>query len=163
VGAVLALVLSGPGCAGRDFADPGEDFGEFDPFVGPETHGYVVGHRSGDPAYQLHVFFRSAGEGVVFYDEGFLGHGFNPFAASGQPSNRVRIETTWSIASGELVVDDVMRCIGVVDDPHDRTILSCTLERIIVTEQTLGAVMQMFPGPDPKSPGDPAFADFELE
>jgi hypothetical protein len=66
------------------------------------------------PAVRLVVFLFEDGAAVSFYEEGILGHGFNPTsggAGPGSVDSRRRVSSSWRVdGSGALEVGDLLTC-----------------------------------------------------
>lgn len=133
-------------------------------FLRGEAEEAAVGHSAfpgqGHSAFRAHLFLSECGGATVLYEEGFLGHGFNPFNDSDdRPAHKTRIDTDWSIDGERLVIGEVFDCVGEMTEV--RYFLECTLRQAVGSPEAVGGEALFFSEDGVSSPDDDEFADFQ--
>lgn len=120
---------------------------EYDRFMRSDAQTHVSRHtrfpESSSDAFHVYLFLKTDGSAHVFYEEGFLGHGFNRYQefTDDRPDTRTRIDTRWSVDEGRLMVGDVLRCED--GEFAEEPVLECELLRPVYSEEAVGAVVPL--------------------
>jgi hypothetical protein len=112
----------------------------FDDFVADEQGTHISGYGSfadnSGRGFHVYLFAYPDRRAVVFYEEGFLGHGFNPRDAAG-----VRIDTDWREESGQMIVGEVLRCTP--EEAQAGAELLCILQRRVMSDEAVGGTARL--------------------
>ncbi|TXC75368.1 hypothetical protein FRC91_11655 [Bradymonadales bacterium TMQ1] len=123
--------------------------------------GYGVIPEQSSSGFNVHLFLFECGGATVLYEEGFLGHGFNPYGDfGGGESHKTRIETGWSIEGERLVVGEVLDCVGQMSGEASYS-MSCILVNAVGSPEAVGGSASLRPEASVPSPDDEEFADFQ--
>lgn len=118
-------------------------------------------------AFRILLFLHPDGRVQAFYEEGGLGHGFNPSSES--PFNdggdtRVMLQATWSVDGDTLFVGDWMTCRYAESGRYDRPSIQCVLDDDVQSVSS-GTEVEFQPGGGlselPNDPSDPAYDAYQ--
>jgi len=156
---VAALPLGALGCASETVVQS-----ELEPYF-VETNGWPVeGYSSipeADRAFRVVLFLSQDQSATVYYEEGFLGHGFNQ--APEWADTKTRLDGSWERrADGTYAVAGLLNC--TFDIYFENEHLACTLEHDVASTGASGVAARVFPNQPGSKVGDttddPFYDDF---
>ena len=120
--------------------------------------------------FRLSVFLMESGDAILFYEEGFFGHGFNPRNRDDDTDPRRRIPTSWSIVDDTLIVGDLLLCTAApAEEPRWEGAttydgIRCEIQRAIGDPRTEGVpIVLSHRWGQATSPDDEWFSEFPDE
>ena len=143
------------------------DAGVFAGLVHGEEREPMVGYGgcecTPNSAFRIIAFLQHDGNASVFYEEGFLGHGFNASSEStfgDSPDTRVRFDERWRVDGEVLTVGEWLSCAYVPPAENAPEYADCVLNRDI-QEADAGTNLVLRPGREldglPNDPEAPAY------
>lgn len=120
-----------------------------------------------NPAFRILLFLHPDGRVQAYYEEGILGHGFNPTSESllfDDSDTRVLLEATWSVDGETLTIGNWMTCSYDEMGRSGRPSLRCVLNEDVQSVSS-GTEMSFHPGGGlselPNDPDDPAYDAYQ--